>query len=279
MDILPIVHANYSEHDMNIYERIRQRTKPETIEKVQKEMNKLLEIDRIIDEAYSLYMPQIRYEITELTKFLVEIKGDDPWNILEIGTKYGGTLLIDNRINPNGMNISIDMSDGGIHGGVSEEEMDKRDLWFNERFSNCHLIRGDSHNEETKLKVIDLLGLKYASENVWGTNNQEYFIFGTPKIDFLFIDGDHSYEGVEQDFEMYAPFVKKGGIICFHDIVISEKHHERNVYVGEFWKELTRNRMPYEPNVCEINGNEYEVIEFVEDKNQTWAGIGALVKL
>jgi predicted O-methyltransferase YrrM len=39
------------------------------------------------------------------------------------------------------------------------------------------------------------------------------------KVDFLFIDADHSYEGVKKDFEMYSPLVRKGGIIAFHDII------------------------------------------------------------
>jgi predicted O-methyltransferase YrrM len=39
------------------------------------------------------------------------------------------------------------------------------------------------------------------------------------KVDFLFIDGDHTYEGVTRDFEMYSPLVKRGGIIAIHDIV------------------------------------------------------------
>jgi len=38
-------------------------------------------------------------------------------------------------------------------------------------------------------------------------------------LDFLFIDGDHTYEGVKRDFEMYSPLVRNGGIIAFHDIV------------------------------------------------------------
>ena len=37
-------------------------------------------------------------------------------------------------------------------------------------------------------------------------------------LDFLFIDGDHSYQGVAADFENYAPMVRKGGLIGFHDI-------------------------------------------------------------
>lgn len=36
-------------------------------------------------------------------------------------------------------------------------------------------------------------------------------------ISLLFIDGDHSYEGVKKDTLSWEPFVKKGGTILFHD--------------------------------------------------------------
>ncbi len=36
-------------------------------------------------------------------------------------------------------------------------------------------------------------------------------------IDFLFIDGDHSYNAVRTDFSIYYPFVRSGGIVGFHD--------------------------------------------------------------
>jgi hypothetical protein len=35
--------------------------------------------------------------------------------------------------------------------------------------------------------------------------------------DFLFIDGDHSRIGIEQDIKMYVPLVQPGGIVAFHD--------------------------------------------------------------
>lgn len=38
-------------------------------------------------------------------------------------------------------------------------------------------------------------------------------------IDFLFIDGDHSPEGVRYDWETFEPLVKVNGIIAFHDIL------------------------------------------------------------
>lgn len=37
-----------------------------------------------------------------------------------------------------------------------------------------------------------------------------------PDVDMLFIDGDHSYEWVKRDIEVWLPKVKK--LICWHDI-------------------------------------------------------------
>jgi hypothetical protein len=36
-------------------------------------------------------------------------------------------------------------------------------------------------------------------------------------IDLLFIDGDHRYEYVKQDIELFVPHVMEGGYILFHD--------------------------------------------------------------
>lgn len=37
------------------------------------------------------------------------------------------------------------------------------------------------------------------------------------KIDVLFIDGDHSYQGCMADIKAWEPHVKDGGVIFFHD--------------------------------------------------------------
>lgn len=215
---------------------------------------------QIIDEAYSLYMPQVRSEIEQLFEFVkvhrhnaLTTGKQDSYNILEIGTKFGGTLHLWCSMNPKpGLNISIDMSDGGIHGGISDDEMDVRDRQFVERFDNVHFIRGDSHSLDTFERAADYFC------NYW-TPKPEFI--REQNVDFLFIDGDHSYDGVKNDFEMYSPFVRNGGLIVFHDINDSERHHARNVYVSTFWNEIK---------------DKYEHYEF--NANEDWAGIGVIIK-
>ena len=38
------------------------------------------------------------------------------------------------------------------------------------------------------------------------------------ELDFLFIDGDHSYNGVKLDVDIWFPKLKSGGVIVMHDI-------------------------------------------------------------
>ena len=76
------------------------------------------------------------------------------------------------------------------------------------------------------------------------------------KLDFLFIDGDHTYEGVKQDFEMYKEFVKPGGWIGFHDIKDTEFHRNADCRVDILWNEI-----------------EGEKIEFL-DNSSSYGGIG-----
>jgi cephalosporin hydroxylase len=102
-----------------------------------------------------------------------------------------------------------------------------------------YLLRRDSHDPKTLEEVKGILDGQ--------------------KVDFLFIDGDHTYNGVKQDFEMYSPLVKEGGIIAFHDIVCHDP--SENVGVPEFWNLIK---------------NKYKHLEIVYDWNQKWAGIGVL---
>lgn len=66
----------------------------------------------------------------------------------------------------------------------------------------------------------------------------------TDKVDFLHIDGEHSYEAVKYDFETYSPFVRDGGLIAIHDICgpMGEYKYE----VKKYWEELKKEVRSYE---------------------------------
>jgi predicted O-methyltransferase YrrM len=60
-----------------------------------------------------------------------------------------------------------------------------------------------------KDKIIDLRGWSYDMIDTIKALNKP--------IDLLFIDGDHSYEGVKKDWDLYSPMLKKGSVVIFHD--------------------------------------------------------------
>lgn len=51
-------------------------------------------------------------------------------------------------------------------------------------------------------------------------------------IDFLFIDGDHSYDGVKHDFEAFSPWLTDGALVAFHDSAW-EHYRDRKGYRPE----------------------------------------------
>ncbi len=57
-----------------------------------------------------------------------------------------------------------------------------------------------------------------------------FFVKQDIQIDFLFIDGDHSYEGVKTDFELYSKLLSDRGIIAIHD---TDKEYEKALIISE----------------------------------------------
>lgn len=58
----------------------------------------------------------------------------------------------------------------------------------------------------------------------------DFFVRQDIKIDLLFIDGDHSYEGVKMDFNLYSNLLSENGIIIIHD---TDKAYEETLIVSE----------------------------------------------
>jgi ASC-1-like (ASCH) protein len=52
-------------------------------------------------------------------------------------------------------------------------------------------------------------------------------------LDFVFIDGDHSFEAALKDFQNYYPKVKKGGIFGGHDIQLDSVRNALSYFLKE----------------------------------------------
>lgn len=68
----------------------------------------------------------------------------------------------------------------------------------------------------------------------------EYAYSGAPPVDFVFIDGDHSYEGLRADWEGWSPLVASDGIIALHDSQSSETRKIDDAGSAVFTREVIR---------------------------------------
>lgn len=85
------------------------------------------------------------------------------------------------------------------------------------------------------------------------SSHGEYSELGT--FDAVWIDGDHSYEGVKKDFTLARKKATK--LIALHDIADTEYHRKKKCFVSRLWEEIKQSKLRAE----EMLGSD-------------WAGIG-----
>lgn len=146
--------------------------------------------------------------------------------ILEIGTWEGGTLYHWIKNAPDGAKI-VSIDNQHMSSSLYDEWADNRvDVkWF----------KGDSKSWDAK---------EFAKK--------EY------PYDFIFIDADHSYEGVKSDWEHYRYLINKGGVIAFHDILPHPPYAGQPVEVDKLWAEIK---------------NKYDTAEIINKKGGDGIGI------
>jgi cephalosporin hydroxylase len=148
---------------------------------------------------------QSKYEIKT---FLAEVAARRPRTIVEIGTGRGGTLYMYCRYLTSAQRIiTVDLPQS------SRSQWNNARLWrtFSDH-AELIFLEGDSHGALIRSQVEKLVGPEGA--------------------DFIFIDGDHSYEGVKADFHGFRPMLAKGGILAMHDINLHDSG------VPRFWSEI-----------------------------------------
>lgn len=192
----------------------------------------------------------------ELAGLLKILKGRRLKTVVEIGSARGGTFWCWAQVaDDDALLVSIDLpgADFSAPELVNKtpeqvqkysELVERKMMSYAREGQRALLIRGDSHSENSVGELLKVL------------NGRE--------IDFLFIDGDHSYQGCRSDYELYSPFVADGGVIAFHDII--GRPQQKECRVPEVWSELrAQNRCVelYDSNTWGYG---------------RWAGIGVLYK-
>jgi predicted O-methyltransferase YrrM len=184
-------------------------------------------------------------KLEEFAQMISLVRERQPRTVVEIGTHEGGTLFAWCQVaHPEATLVSIDLPGGLFGGGYS-----RRQAWRFRKYTRTgqtlRTLRRDSQDPKTVARLQSILRDR--------------------TIDFLMIDGDHSYEGVKRDWDLYEPLVSPGGLIAFHDIL--EHPKETQVEVSEFWNELAPAQ---------------KTVEFTDPSDERgqgqWGGIGVVFK-
>ncbi len=164
--------------------------------------------------SHSAIRPQqIRSEFLEFARVVADVR---PYTVLEIGTYRGGTLFVIARLAaPDATIISVDLPTTTLGPLIRSAQVPIFNRFTREE-QKLHLLRENSHEPKTVSRISAIIAGK--------------------KLDLLFIDGDHSYGGVKNDFEMYSPFVRSGGLVAFHDVAGIPSRGTSGV--SNFWDEV-----------------------------------------
>ena len=148
----------------------------------------------------------------ELCAFEVFLREYRPHNILEIGTYTGGTFWLMCQYST-GYKASIDVVPPEY-----QEQREKQKTFS----SDVVLINGSSQNQET---------IKSLTKQTRGC-----------KFDLIFIDGDHTFDKVIEDFNIYSKYLSERGVVAFHDI--NPNHIYKDIYgVRQVWEGLIGNKI------------------------------------
>ena len=169
----------------------------------------------------------------QFSKYLCLLNAQNVSSYIEVGCRWGGTFVLTNeylkRFNNVTKSVAVDIIDSPV-------------------LNYCIT------NNETQFIKLNSQSKEFAA---YMKNN---------KFDLIFIDGDHSYEGVKSDYEVCK---NSGKMYVFHDIVNSVCPG-----VVKFWNELKVN----ESDIYDF----YEFTEQYEDvwnnTHQKFLGIGVAIK-
>lgn len=171
----------------------------------------------------------------QFSKYLLLLQKYNINSYMEIGCRNGGTFVLTTeylkKFNNIKKAVAIDINDSPVI---------KYCLSFSNNNNDIQFIKIDTQNELFK---------KYMINNCY---------------DLVFLDGDRTYKGIQNDFEL----CQESKIIVFHDII-----SDTCLHIIRFWNELKNNNNNY--NYYEFTDQYEEVYNKTKKK---LFGIGVAIK-
>jgi predicted O-methyltransferase YrrM len=192
-------------------------------------------MDKVIEDYYKKHKEELHMLFEDLETsiegrichssiLLIKIlcENENIKNYMEIGVHNGGSmsLMLTNKKSKRlfGLDLFEDMYKLDKH--LNKDKFLKYQYFKRDNLSQTKTLNNllkikTKFNNTTDLKLIQ--GNSYFNE----TEEKVKLNINNEQLDLLFIDGDHTLDGVKNDFERYSKYVKKDGYIIFDDY-----HHE-----------------------------------------------------
>jgi cephalosporin hydroxylase len=142
--------------------------------------------EKIAEMFFSVPITSIGHHAGDLYWMVSKVAPLKPKRILEIGVCNGGSLR-----------FWAELAEEKVVGVDINPEIVKTIPWDWKNNAKITLVIGDSILPSIASYVKSIIG---------------------DNIDFLYIDGDHTFNSVQSDFNNYSKLVRPGGIIGFHDL-------------------------------------------------------------
>lgn len=180
-------------------------------------------------------------EFDQLWDWLLVHWPDTASAVIEIGVRHGGSAACWCQLPHIERVVGVDRIG---HDSYKEPEFSQLYQRLEDTYDPFWFVEGSSHLRTVKDEVVSLVRGE--------------------QVGLVFLDGDHSAAGVQQDLADYAGLVMDGGFVVLHDIA-APMHG-----VARVWDGLILGTLISPTGSCQLA----RAVEFISPRAHGWGGLG-----